>query len=101
MTVDRQAISSGYVVFARPDERDYSGVGPFVGVVDDVLTVDGRELNRMNLADLRNPDGQSPFLQPAYMLLNLAIGGQAAGDPSAVPFPVRYEVDYVRVYERQ
>ena len=39
MTVDRQAISSGYVVFARPDE--YGGVGPFVGVVEDVLTIDG------------------------------------------------------------
>jgi len=66
-----------------------------------VLGVDGRELNRMNLAELRNPDGQSPFDDPAYMLLNLAIGGQAAGDPSGVPFPVRYEVDYVRVYERE
>ena len=47
MTVDRQAISSGYVVFARPDERDYSGVGPFVGVVDDVLIVDGRHYVRV------------------------------------------------------
>jgi hypothetical protein len=34
------------------------------------------------------------------MLLNLAIGGQAGGDPSAVPFPVRYEVDYVRVFQQ-
>lgn len=66
-----------------------------------VLSVDGRELNRMDLADLRNPDGQSPFDDPAYMLLNLAMGGQAAGDPSNVPFPVRYEVDYVRVYQRE
>jgi beta-glucanase (GH16 family) len=66
-----------------------------------VLSVDGRELNRMNLADLRNPNGQSPFVNPAYTLLNLAIGGQAGGDPSAVPFPVRYEVDYVRVYQAQ
>jgi hypothetical protein len=42
MTVDPQAISSGYVVFARPDgSRDQSGIGPFVGVVEDVLTVDG------------------------------------------------------------
>jgi hypothetical protein len=47
MTVDRQTISSGYVVFARPDERDYNGVGPFVGVVDDVLTVDGRHYVRV------------------------------------------------------
>jgi phosphoenolpyruvate synthase/pyruvate phosphate dikinase len=39
-------------------------------------------------------------VNPAYTLLNLAIGGQAGGDPSAVPFPVHYEIDYVRVYSR-
>lgn len=63
------------------------------------LYVDGRLLNDMNLSELRNPDGQSPFDDAHYMLLNLAIGGQAGGDPSAVPFPVRYEVDWVRAYE--
>jgi hypothetical protein len=64
------------------------------------LAVDGQELNALDLSALRNPDGQSPFLNPAYTLLNLAIGGQAGGDPAAVPFPVHYEVDYVRVYSR-
>lgn len=63
------------------------------------LEVDGYRLNDMNVDELLNPDGQSPFLAPHYMLLNLAIGGQAAGNPSAVPFPVRYEIDYVRVYQ--
>jgi beta-glucanase (GH16 family) len=63
-----------------------------------VLSVDGRELNALELDELRNPDGQSPFLNPAYTLINLAIGGQAAGDASAVPFPVRYEIDYVRAF---
>jgi beta-glucanase (GH16 family) len=66
-----------------------------------VLSVDGRELNSMQLSQLRNPDGSSPFVNPAYTLLNLAIGGQAGGDPSAVPFPVHYEVDYVRVYQKE
>jgi beta-glucanase (GH16 family) len=65
-----------------------------------VLSVDGQELNTLALAELRNPDGRSPFLDPAYTLLNLAIGGMAGGDPSNVPFPVRYEVDFVRVYRR-
>jgi hypothetical protein len=42
MTVDPQDISSGYVVFARPDgSRDQSRIGQFVGVVEDVLVVDG------------------------------------------------------------
>ncbi len=63
------------------------------------LYVDGQKLNDMSLDGLRNPDGSSPFMQPHYMLLNLAIGGQAGGDPSAVPFPVHYEVDWVRVYQ--
>ena len=63
------------------------------------LSVDGRVLNDLDLSALRNPDGQSPFLNPAYTLINLAIGGQAGGDASAVPFPVRYEVDYVRAFQ--
>jgi beta-glucanase (GH16 family) len=63
--------------------------------LDDVL------MNTTNLADMLNPDGQSPFRQEHYLLVNLAIGGTNGGDPSATPFPVRYEVDYVRVFERQ
>lgn len=63
-----------------------------------VLAVDGKELNSVELAQLRNPDGQSPFLNPEYTLLNLALGG-VGGDPSGVAFPVHYEVDYVRVYQ--
>jgi len=65
------------------------------------LSVDGQALNTLNLADLRNPDGQSPFVNPAYTLLNLAIGGQAGGDPAAIPFPVHYEIDYVRVFQAE
>jgi beta-glucanase (GH16 family) len=66
-----------------------------------VLSVDGKELNALNVADLRNPDGRSPFVNPAYTLLNLAIGGMAGGNPANVPFPARYEVDFVRVYAAQ
>jgi beta-glucanase (GH16 family) len=62
--------------------------------VDDVL------MNTTNLADMLNPNGQSPFRQPHYMLVNLAIGGINGGDPSATPFPTRYEVDYIRVFQR-
>jgi beta-glucanase (GH16 family) len=63
------------------------------------LSVDGTTLNQLDLSSLRNPDGTSPFVNPEYTVLNLAIGGQAGGDPSNVPFPARYEVDYVRVYQ--
>jgi beta-glucanase (GH16 family) len=62
--------------------------------LDDVL------MNTSNLADMLNADGTSPFKQPAYMLLNLAIGGQNGGDPSNTTFPARYEIDYVRVFQK-
>ena len=35
------------------------------------------------------------------MLFDLAIGGQNGGDPSNTTFPNRFEVDYVRVYQKQ
>jgi len=57
-------------------------------------------LNALELSTLRNPDGQSPFVNPTCTLLNLAIGGQAGGDPAAAPFPVHYEVDGVPLYSR-
>lgn len=39
-----------------------------------------------------------PFRQPHYLLLNLAIGG-AGGAPDDAAFPLKYEIDYVRVYQ--
>ncbi len=63
------------------------------------LMLDGETLNSTTLDDMLNPGGDSPFRQPHYMLLNLAIGGQAGGDPSGTHFPSRYEVDYVRVFQ--
>jgi len=65
------------------------------------LYVDDMLMNTTNLSDMLNPNGQSPFRQAHYMLVNLAIGGINGGDPSATPFPTRYEIDYVRVFQRQ
>jgi len=48
-----------------------------------------------------NADGKSPFKQKAYLLVNLAIGGQNGGDPSKTSFPKRYEIDYLRVFQKQ
>lgn len=64
--------------------------------VDDIL------LNHVALKDLVNRDGSNfnPFKQPHYILLNLAIGGDNGDDPSATAFPKRFEVDYVRVYQK-
>jgi len=62
------------------------------------LYLDNQLLNNMAVADCANPDGTNPFLQPHYLLLNLAIGANG-GDPSGSDSPIRYEVDWVRIYQ--
>lgn len=66
-----------------------------------VLSVDGRVLNEVDLNKTINQDGsrKNPFHQPHYIILNLAIGGNAGGDPSKTKFPARFEIDYVRIYQ--
>ena len=63
------------------------------------LSLDGRLHNATDLASTVNPDGFNPFRQPHFLLLNMAIGSNG-GDPSATEFPARYEVDYIRVYQK-
>ena len=65
------------------------------------LFVDELLLNETDLTTTINADREkkNPFHQPHYILLNLAIGGSAGGDPSQTRFPARYEIDYVRVYQ--
>jgi beta-glucanase (GH16 family) len=67
------------------------------------LFVDDQLLNRVELKDLVNRDGSNfnPFMQPHYILLNLALGGDNGGDPSQTKFPRKFEVDYVRVYQKK
>ena len=55
-------------------------------------------LNSTPLSETINPDGFNSFTQPHYLLLNLAIGGNG-GNPDQSNFPIRYEVDYVRIYQ--
>ncbi len=44
--------------------------------------------------------GEWVFNQPFFMLLNVAVGGNYVGFPTAdTPFPQRMTVDYVRVYQ--
>src|SRR6266446_8637810 len=67
------------------------------------LFVDDRLLNTIDVAKTFNGDleGKNPFRQPHFLILNLAIGGKNGGDPSQTAFPARFEVDYVRVYQRK
>lgn len=66
------------------------------------LYVDDQLLNKVDMNKLVNQNGTgiNPFKQPHYMLLDLAIGGKQGGDPSKTTFPARFEVDYVRVYQK-
>jgi beta-glucanase (GH16 family) len=64
------------------------------------LYLDNKILNSTAVSETVNPDGFNPFLQPHFILLNLALGGNG-GDPSKSLFPIRYEVDYVRVYQKK
>src|SRR5260370_26158915 len=65
--------------------------------VDDILlnTIDVTKTFNGNL------EAKNPFRQPHFVILNLAIGGKSSGDPSKTEFPARFEVDYVRVYQKQ
>ena len=63
------------------------------------LRLDGQLMNHLDLATADNADQGNPFHQPLYLILNQAIGANG-GDPSATPFPIRFEIDWVRVYQR-
>lgn len=65
------------------------------------LFLDDELLNTIELSKTINKRGdvKNPFKIPHFLLLNLAIGGTAGGDPSGVTFPARYEIDYVRIYQ--
>jgi beta-glucanase (GH16 family) len=67
------------------------------------LYVDDLLLNETPLSQTVNQDGTgfNPMMQPHYVLLNLALGGDNGGELANTPLPSRYEIDYVRVYQHQ
>lgn len=68
------------------------------------LYIDDKLLNTIELSKTINPTDKgpkNPFHQPHYLLLNLAIGGNAGGDPSKVSFPSPYIIDYVRIFQKK
>lgn len=70
---------------------------------DIALYIDDQLLNKVPIDSLVNRDGSgfNPFRQPHYMLLNLALGGMNGGDATGTTYPRKFEVDYVRVYQRK
>lgn len=64
------------------------------------LFLDGQLMNHLEVSEANTADQGNPFHRPEYIILNQAIGGTQGGDPSQTEFPVRFEVDWVRVYQR-
>jgi len=63
------------------------------------LLLDGKLMNHLDLAEADNADRGNPFHRPEYIILNQAIGANG-GDPSSTKFPIRFEIDWVRVYQQ-
>ncbi len=67
------------------------------------LYVDDELLNEQPLSNTVNGTigrQTNPFTKPQYILLNLALGGDNGGPIDDAALPMRYEIDYVRVYEK-
>lgn len=68
------------------------------------LYLDDELLNEIPLSSTRNGSigkGTNPFTKPQYLLLNLAIGGINGGPIDEAALPMKYEIDYVRVYQKE
>jgi beta-glucanase (GH16 family) len=67
------------------------------------LYLDDELLNEVSLNETVNGawgNYTHPFKQPHYLLLNLALGANG-GEPDVLAFPMKYEIDYVRVYQKK
>ena len=68
------------------------------------LYLDDELLNEIPLKNTINGKigkGTNPFTRPQYLLLNLAIGGINGGPIDEAALPMKYEIDYVRVYQKE
>lgn len=61
--------------------------------------VDGREVYKYNPQTKNNENW--PFDKPAYLILNIAIGGTWGGEVDNSIFPTTMTIDYVRVYQKK
>lgn len=64
------------------------------------LCIDGETINSLRLDDVTTPDGSNPFRKPMFLLLNLAMGS-TGGSLEKTRLPGHFEVDWVRVWQRE
>lgn len=68
------------------------------------IYLDDELLNEIPLKETVNGtlgNHTNPFQKPQYILLNLALGGDNGGEIDNKQMPMRYLIDYVRVYQRE
>ncbi|WP_300851873.1 family 43 glycosylhydrolase [uncultured Bacteroides sp.] len=68
------------------------------------IYLDDELLNEILLSETVNGNigqGTNPFRKPHYLLLNLALGGINGGEIDDKEIPMRYEIDYVRIYQKK
>ena len=58
------------------------------------------DVSRLGAAGHYSTNLYDAFHQPHYLLLNLAIGGDNGGRPDPADYPLLYQIDYVRIYQR-
>ena len=118
-TEDEQTAAKGlFLLTTKPvlyvcnvDDTSAANGNPYVEAVREAikdeeairLYLDDELLNETLLSETINgsPDHQNPFKQPHYILLNLAVGGDNGGPVEADAYPMRYEIDYVRIYQKK
>lgn len=61
--------------------------------------VDDKPYAKLNV-DAAGAGADNPFRKPHYLLLNLALGGNWGGEIDDGVLPQRYEIDYVRVFQK-
>ena len=69
------------------------------------MRVDRQEVMRLELS-VANPERTTwpnPFTNDKkfFLILNLAVGGSSGGDPSVSDFPVKFEVDYIKYFQKK
>ncbi len=67
------------------------------------LYVDNQLMNETSINETIIDSKQliKPFLQPHYLLVNLAVGGTEGGEFNKKSFPSKYSIDYIRVYQKK
>lgn len=66
------------------------------------IYLDDELINEISLEDTYNGKigkGTNPMRQPHYVLLDLALGGDHGGPIADEALPMKFEIDYVRIYQ--